>query len=304
MTSARTKAYLLLILVSIIWGLAGPVIKLTLAGIPTLPFLTYRFLLSSLAAVIIFSVTGVHLPRDKKTLFEILVYAFLTSTVALGLLFFGLEKTTVLDMTLISAVNPLIIALAGVVLLNEHLTRREKLGMTIAFAGTMLTIFEPLLQNGIDGSQLSGNLLVLLSLFVNTASAILVKKLMRKGISPITLTSISFIVGFLTTTPFALSASGPELVQVISSLPLSYHLGVAYMALLSGNLAYVLWARAQKTIEVGEAGLFAYLYPIFSAPLAVWWLKEKITLPFILGALVIALGVYLAERRPRSIITS
>ncbi|NTV79075.1 MAG: EamA family transporter [Clostridiales bacterium] len=36
-------------------------------------------------------------------------------------------------------------------------------------------------------------------------------------------------------------------------------------------------------------------YPIFAAPLAVIWLGEKITPVFIIGAIIIAVGVFIAE---------
>ena len=71
------------------------------------------------------------------------------------------------------------------------------------------------------------------------------------------------------------------------------------MAVLSGTLAYFLWHRAQKSIEISEVGLFAYLYPIFGVPLSVIWLKESISPTFIIGCIVIALGVVLAEWKKR-----
>ena len=55
----------------------------------------------------------------------------------------------------------------------------------------------------------------------------------------------------------------------------------------------------QKSIEIGEASLFAYLYPLFSTPLAVVWLGEKITPMFIVGAVVITIGVVIAEIKKR-----
>ena len=69
------------------------------------------------------------------------------------------------------------------------------------------------------------------------------------------------------------------------------------MALLSGNLAYFLWHKAQKTIEIGEAALFGYLGPVFAIPLAVLWLKEELNTTFIFGAIIIAVGVFIAERK-------
>jgi len=86
----RTLAYLALIATALIWGAAGPVIKFTLGGIPALPFLTYRFALSSLLALALIPFGGLNFPKNKKTLGLAILYGFLTSTVALGLLFLGL----------------------------------------------------------------------------------------------------------------------------------------------------------------------------------------------------------------------
>lgn len=296
----RLRAYFYLVLVAAVWGVASPIIKFTLGGIDPLLFLTYRFALSSIAAVVIFLITGFHIPKPRKNLPYVLFYGFLVSTVALGLLFSGLNKTTVLDMTLITAVGPLLIALAGVVFLKEHITSREKVGMALAFSGSFAMLIEPLFNNGINLTQLSGNVLVILYLLVNTLAVVIIKKLLRNRINPLTLTNTSFIVGFLTITPVALvTYGGTNLLKTITQLQFPFHLGVIYMALISGNLAYTLWVKAQKTIEVSEAALFAYLYPIFSTPLAVLWLKENITSTFIIGALLITTGVIIAEYRPK-----
>jgi len=305
----RTLAYLALIATALIWGAAGPVIKFTLGGIPALPFLTYRFALSSLLALALIPFGGLNFPKNKKTLGLAILYGFLTSTVALGLLFLGLEKTTVLNMTLMAVIGPLLIVAAGELFFHERVSRHEKIGIGIALTGTILTILEPLLKNGAAIGQLEGNALIVFSLLAGTASAVLVKNLMKTGFSAVSLANLSFIIGFLTILPLTILAGDlPQLVSTIKNLSLPYHAGVIFMALLSGNLAYALWARAHRTIEIGEAAIFSYLYPIFAAPLAVFWLKEKVTLPFAIGAVVIALGVLIAEtkrrQRNRSVVKS
>lgn len=88
------------------------------------------------------------------------------------------------------------------------------------------------------------------------------------------------------------------------SVSLSAHLAVVYMALFSGALAYFLYQRAQKTIEASEASVFNYLPPIVTAPVATLWLHEKITIPYIIGSVVIAIGVFLAEWKRRSKVRS
>lgn len=296
MNPARTRAYIELLIVAVIWGIAGPIIKYTLGGFDSLTFLTYRFGLSSIVALITFLVMKVHLPRDKETFWKLIGYGFLTSTVSLGFLFFGLENTTVLDMSLISLANPLLVTIAGVMFLSEHVTKKEKIGMGIALAGTLLTIIEPLIANGNGTLRLSGNVLIVGYLIATAWSAVLAKEILRHGVSPLTMTNVSFIVGFLSLLPFFLFY-GPkfDIWHLIFDISPTYHAGVWYMALLSGSLAYYLSNKAQKTIEIGEAAVFSYLFPLFSTPLAVIWLGEKITPMFVVGAVIIAVGVFLAE---------
>lgn len=296
MNPHRLRAYIELLIVSIIWGAAAVVIKFTLSYFSPSVFLTYRFFLSSVVALIFFAFTGFKLPKSPKLLLTIFIYGFLSSTVTLGLLFLGTDMTTSIDANLLSATAPITIVIAGALFLKEKVTSREKIGISIAFLGTLITVLEPIFRNHNGSAGIEGNLLVLASVLVATVTAIMAKVLMRDNVEPIPLVNFTFIIGFLTMLPIVLAGSSPSgLISDIISVPPVYHLGVIYMALLSGTLAYILWHKAEKTIEVGEVGLFAYLYPVFGLPLSVFWLGEKITTPFIIGAAVIAVGVIIAE---------
>jgi len=303
MNPARTRAYIGLLIVTAIWGLAGPIIKYTLGGFDSLSFLTYRFAISTMVALISFAVLGIHIPKDKNTFWNLMAYGFLTSTVSLGLLFFGLENTTVLDMSLITLANPLLISIGGVMFLGEHITKKEKLGMGIAFAGTLLTVIEPLIQNGGSEIRLSGNIFIVGYLIATAWATVMAKRLLREGVRPETMTNSSFIIGLISLLPFLILRPGFSL-NALYQVPFTYHLGVVYMAILSGSLAYYLYEKAQKTIEIGEASVFSYLYPLFSMPLAVLWLGEKVTPMFIVGAGIIALGVAIAEIKKKRYNTS
>ena len=298
--SSRSKAYILLLITVVIWGIAGPVIKYTQRGISALPFLTYRFFISAIFGTLFIIFAKQIKKAEKENILEIIVYGFLVSTVSLGLLFLGIQKTTILDVALISAIAPLVSAIAGVIFLREIITKREKLGISIAFFGTLVTVADPLIKNGPGQSQFIGNLLVVGYITFNAVSSVMSKRLVRKRVNPLSLTNIAFIVGFLTLLPFVyLNGGVKDVVSQAMSLPFNYQLGVFFMALISGNLAYAMWIRAQKTIEISEAGVFAYLIPVFSAPLAIFWLGEKITTPLIIGAIFIAIGVYIAEKKKR-----
>lgn len=301
MNPVRKRAYIELLVVTLIWSFAAPIIKYTLSGFSPAIFLTYRFFISTVFAIIFFAIYGLKLPKNPKVLWLTLFNGFLLTTVTLGLLFLGTEKTTSIDSNLISAMTPIAIAVAGVFFLKEHVTKRESLGILIALAGTLITIIEPVLKFKDGFGGLEGNLLVFASVVVGAVVAVLAKIVLRDEVEAMTATNLSFIVGFVTTLPVALFFYRPfEIWNLIIGASPAYHAGVLYMALLSGTLAYFLWHKAEKSIEVSEVSIFAYLYPVFGTPLSVLWLKEKVTPPFIIGSVVIAIGVILAEWKKRS----
>jgi drug/metabolite transporter (DMT)-like permease len=295
MTSHRLKAYTYLLLVAAIWGMAGPVIKFTLGGISPLPFLAYRMAISASFSLIFFSFKKPKLPRPKTTVPHIIIYGLLGTTIALGTLFTGLDKSTVLDLTIIGTIGPLVVALGGALFFKERITHREKVGIGIVFLGASINAFVPLLSNN-SNLRLTGNILIVIFLLSDSAAMLFAKKVVREKITPLTLTNMAFIVGALTIIPFTMLTHGStNLVNQIISLPFKYHLGVWYMALMSGTLAYFLFVRGEKSIEVSEAILFNYLQPLFSVPLAIFWLGEKLTPTFIIGAVLITTGIIVAE---------
>src|SRR3990172_7798519 len=302
MTERRLRAYIYLLLVAGIWGAAGPIIKFTLQAIDPLPFLAYRFTIAAIFSIIFFLVKiqkGKKFNKIRANLPLALLYGFLAVPLSLGILFVGLDKSTILHFTIISVIGPLIVTAGGALFYHDHITHKERVGISIVLIGVILSTFIPLLYNQSD-LKLTGNLLLMLYLFADGGSILLAKHLVQMKIKSANLTNLAFIVGVLIIVPLAIfSYGGNNLVNMIINLPLKYHLGVWYFALVSGNLAYYLYVRGQRTIEVSEAVLFNYLMPIFGIPLAIFWLHERISTSFILGTGVIAIGLIIAEYKKR-----
>lgn len=85
--------------------------------------------------------------------------------------------------------------------------------------------------------------------------------------------------------------------QVAQALRWPQIAGIMYMAFFSGIIAYTLFAKGLRHIEASEASLFQYLEPVISIPLAILLLGEKVTFIFIIGAILIIIGIYRAEKR-------
>lgn len=299
MNRRRFTAYAFMLIVSVIWGVAGPVIKFSLDSFPPLVFLSYRFAISTVIALLYLAVAKPHMPKSGKDQWTIIFYSLCSVTFGLGFLFYGFDKTTSLAGSVLTSTGPLAVIIAGAIFLKEHVTSRERLGVGIAFLGTLVTIVYPLL-NGLGVGAMEGNLLILASIVLDTIASILIKVIVRGKISPQFLAHVSFIIGFVTIAPVALYLyRTQDIVALISQAPLSAHLGVWFMAIFSGTIAYTLRNIAVKSIEVSETAVFTYLYPLWAAPLALWWLGETITTPFLVGAGIIAMGVIVAEYKSK-----
>lgn len=300
MNPSRLKAYFYLLIVVVIWGIAPAVIKFALGELPPFLFLAYRFFITTIILLPIFlKMKGENI--SLKNLPLIILISLLGSTVNLGLLFYGSNLTTSLDSSLISATSPILIILGGIIFLNERVTKREKIGILITFLGTLIITFQSLFEFGTPvPHSILGNMILLLSNIVFAIYLILAKKGLQKNIQPFALTFIMFAVGFITTLPLAIWEShGKSIIPQVLNLSLSAHLSVVFMAIFSGAIAYWLYQKAQKTIETSEASLFNYLSPIVTAPISILWLHEKLTSAYIVGLIVIALGVFLAEIKKR-----
>lgn len=302
MKSHRLKAYAYLLIVAAIWGIAGPVIKFTLPSLPPFIFLTYRFFISTILFLPIILFKKAKAPSNIKDFVILTLIALLGSSINLGFLFYGYNYTTALDASLLSATAPIFVVAASMLFLKERVTKREKIGLMIAFLGTLAIIFQPLAENKIlFRENIFGNILVVISNFAWIIYIVLSKFGLKRKYDPLYMTGYTFFIGLITLFPLAIFQAGSfsGLVSLVINSPLQTHLGVLYMALLSGSLAYFLYQKAQKTIEASEATLFLYLSPLFAAPLAVLWLGEKITVFYLLGAAIVAAGVIIAESKKR-----
>lgn len=299
MNPSRLKAYSLLFITALIWGIAGPVIKITLGKITPDLFILYRFLISGIISIIIFAINGIRLPKNLVSLIQLFAYCLLNSSISLGLLFWGTSRTSLLDMSLIQLFGPLLLVLAGYFFLKDRVTKREKIGTFIAFVGASIIGISPIINKSGNGN-LFGNLLIFLALISGAVCGVLSKKLMRKGVSPALLANLSFIVGFITILPFVIIKSGLSYSLIpITNPNLSVWLGILFMAIVSGNIAYILNNMGQKTIELSEAAPFAYLYPVISAILAIILLGDKLNTPLVLGSILTFIGVVIAEIKKR-----
>ncbi len=293
-SSNRAKAYALLLVNTVIWGLSAPIIKQSLNFVSPNEFLLARFFIASIIFLPIFLLTSK--PKSHNNWWLLIILALLGTPLTLTPLYVGLTMTTSLEASILIATGPIITILGGVIFLRERVNKMEKIGLALAISGTLVLIFGPLTTISLTVSKPSiiGSLLITLSNFIWTAFCLISKKFKT---DTNTLSLVSYVIGLISFS-FLVYSEGGSITQLGTKLiisPLAL-LGVTFQAILGSIVAFWAYIKAQEYIEASEASVFTYLQPVFTFPLAFFWLHEPITVPLVISSLIITLGVFLSER--------
>ena len=296
--TARTKAYLSLLVTALIWGAAFPIIKPSLSFVSPFQFLYLRFLIAAPLTLPFIYFYFKRLKPSLKTIKKIVLLELFGSPFALSILYIGLSKTSALEASLIGATSPILVTLGGILFLREKEEKLEWIGLALSFVGTLLLIFDPLLsgKNLSQSFSFSGNLIILLYNFIITAYYLIVKKAYR-GIPKLFATSISYSVS-LVALFFFLILSNQSVSPSLLTTP-SVAIAAIYMGIFGSIIALTCRIFGQDQIEASEASLFSYLQGVFAIPFAYFLLNEVPSYIQILAVLIISSGVFLGEYRPK-----
>lgn len=286
--------YLLLLISAVIWGVVGPVIKNTLFFVEPITLLFWRFVFTVAFVLPFFLWYLTKNPIKIAWIPKLVILGILGSVLPLVLVFYGFKLTSSIEGTVIASISPLLVAVAAAIFLREKLNRNELIGILLAMVGTAFVAIEPLWQNGVHGdNRILGNILVLLYALSWAWSVILVKQWKGEHIKPFHMTASSFIVCLVVFAVIVFMQKGTFPTVDLTNFNILG--GLLYMSFFSSIIAYTFYYIALDKMHAAQADIFNYLQPVFSIPLAMLWLNEKITLFIIIGMVFIVSGVVVAE---------
>lgn len=320
-SNSNFKVQMAFLLSNVIWGAANPVIKFTLGYIPPLTFLFLRFLI---VCIVSFPIAAYQLkkePIDKKDLINFLLLGIFSQT-SLVIPFIALEFTSSLDFTIIGVLGSVLTVYAGHYFYKEKINRKVTFGLIMASLGTIFIVLEPIFeghssQNSIFDRTL-GNLLglayalvwvvyIIWSKYSMGERSTMMKKTMSfihirpmtKRYSATTIVVLSFYVGLITIVPLAiLESQNYNIYQHFNITTIGFYglLGLLYMALFSSMAAYFLNQWGLENAKVSNYAIYGYLSPVLTLPFAYLLLGEIPNLYMIIGSVLIAIGVIVAEK--------
>lgn len=268
------------------------VAKVTLQEFPTYSLAFLRFALASLFLAPFFFAETKRVKINIKDIPKLTLIGILMITLNIAFFFTGIQKTTAINASVLTLIIPMLSVLLGWWFLKEKVYLINLAGIFAGLMGALIIIGLPRAIFGeVSTQSLTGNFLIILACVVWVAGAVVSRKMLQKY-SSLTVVAFAFLVGVLTFFPLAAFEyiENPGWVGRVSLLGM---LGLLYMTMLSSVSAYFLFEWGLARTSVIMADLFQYIEPFVATTLAVLILSESLSVDFGIGAVLIAMGVYL-----------
>lgn len=287
------RAFLYTATAAIIWGATAPIMKLTLQEIPVF---SLAFLRMTAASIILGAIIFKSLGIKREHFWNFLWAAVTGVTLNLTLFFIGLKLTEAILAAFLIAATPILTLLGAHIYLKEKFTTRLIVASAVALVGVVIIIGR--FEGPFNSMALVGNILLLAATISWVAHEIIAKKLLRVYDGSI-VTFYSMAIGALTFLPLFLLEyfANPKWFTFVTAQGFA---GLLFGIFFSSLTAYWAWNKGLKLLPAGQAAFFFYLDPISGAILAIILLGEKLTPQLVIGGLLIAAAVFLAEQKRRS----
>ncbi len=215
--------------------------------------------------------------------------------ILIALLNYGLRFIPSARAALIFATFPLLTMVLAVALGHERLTLPKILGVLLTIAGVGLALGEKALQGG-GAQEWVGELAVFASASSGAVCSVLYRPYLRKYPAlPVSAFAMLASVGFL-----AILAAGEGFFVSPPRFTPGGWLAIVFIG-LSSAVGYYLWLWALGHAPATQVTVFLALSPVTAAALGALFLGEAISGVSAVGLACVALGLWLANRRARSL---
>ena len=295
--SPQRRALLLMILTALVWAGLFPTGKVALRSIPPFPFAAIRL---TIGAALLF----LYLQRKNETeelpvnwtpglVGSFLFLGFTGYLLSVGGSYQGLRLTTATNAALLNAASPIAIALLAALFLREKMSAKMLLGIVISIVGVGVIVARGSWQVIAASAYNPGDLIIVATLFAWGIYTTYGRHLMQV-VSPLAATTYAYIAG-ATYLLIACWLTEWEGWQVAETRWDSW-LAVAYQSTL-GTFAHFWYYQAVEILGPSRAGVFINLVPVMAIGIAYVFLDEALTLPHLVGGLIVLVGVGVAARR-------
>lgn len=293
-------APLLLVLATLFWSLNFVLGRAVIELIPPIALSFWRW---TIAFLIVLGFAWPHLKRgDFVTLRAqwklVAALGFLGVATFNALVYYGLHTTTVTNAVLLQSTMPVLIALGSFLIFREPLRLLALLAVAVSLTGVAVIVARGDWSVLRTLSVAPGDAWIMLAVIFYALYSVLLRR--RPAVHPLSFLAGTFAFGSLMLLPVYL---WEHVTVAVIQWDLPTLAAIAYVGIFPSLLAYLCFNRAVELIGANRAGQFVHLMPVFGSALAALFLGERLQGFHLVGAMLIAAGIALAQfrARPRSV---
>lgn len=266
---------------ALMWSSAFTSARIIVADAPPLYSLSLRFLISGLLGVIIARTLGQSWRLSRNQWRAVIIFGFCQNALYLGLNFVAMQWIEAGLASIIASTMPLMVALAGWILLGDRLRPMAVAGLFAGIIGVAL-IMGSRLSGGVD---ITGVILCFVAAAALTAATLSVRTASSGG-NLMMIVGLQMFVGSGALFVAALFLESPAFTP-------SLRLGMAftYTVLVPGLLATWIWFALVGRIGAVKAATFHFLNPFFGVAIAWLLLGEALSMVDFVGVAIITVGI-------------
>ncbi|NQY22219.1 MAG: DMT family transporter [Campylobacteraceae bacterium] len=287
------KVYVSLVLCVLFWSgnfIIGKYLNTNVESIE-LAFFRWFFVLLFIFPTLFFVNVKKIIRVTKENIFIMSALALLGITLFNTIVYSALKSTSVTNALLINSTTPLMILFFSYVFYKTKILKIQVLGIIISTFGVAFLVLKGNLLNILDLKSHSGDLYILLSSLCWTFYSLLLKFKPKEFRFYEFFVSI-VVLGFIFLLPLYLY-QGYSFEQELKQIQ-NYWYFFLYISFFTSILSYFFWNIGVDEIGAAKTGQFTHLMPLFGSFLAYIFLGESFDFYHIIGALLIATGIYLS----------
>jgi len=235
-------------------------------------------------------------PALKQHIKLVLVLSLFGVAAFNSLVYLALQTTTAINVAMIQSTCPILILLISTIFWANKTGVQQWAGVLVSLTGAGVILIRGDFSVLANLDFKTGDLWMLAAACSWAIYTALLRKL-PDALKGLPFLGYSMLMGIVMIFPFYLAETLSGRPMPFSSTSLS---GIAYVSIFASLLAFLFWNNATSRIGANHTGQFLHLIPVFGITIAVLVLGETLENFHLIGILLVAIGLALANITIRS----
>ena len=296
--SPKTLAVIGLLATNVFWAGNIYVSRIVVESVPPFSLNLIRWLIACFVLTpFVLQTTLQHWQVIRHNWGKLTIFGFLGVTVYNAFLYTAAHTTSGINIAVVSTLSPVITFFFVWLFFRIKPNRNQVIGLTLGLLGVLILVARGDVNRFFQLQFVVGDIWMLTAVVSWAIYTALIKK--KQNLPPLVFLYVTIFLGTLLAVPGAVMENMNIDGGIMSWLVFDAQtLGVfMYVGIFPSILAYLMFNYGANVLGPNVAANFAYLLPVFTALISIFWLNEELRWFHFVGQILVFIGFYFSFRR-------